>query len=153
MAECLLGNGNQAYEYLRASMPAAYNQKAEIRQCEPYVQAQTTYSTFSPRPGNTRTSWLTGAAAWFYFSATQYVLGIQPQKDGLAINPCIPSEWNGFSANREYRGHEIQITVHNPQHVCMGVKKLEVNGKEISGCLIPEKLLEDNNIVEIWLGQ
>ena len=71
MAECMLGHGNRAYEYYRASMPAAYNDRAEIRQSEPYVQAQTTYSTYSPRAGNTRTSWLTGAAAWSYFSATQ----------------------------------------------------------------------------------
>ena len=55
MAECLLGNGDRAYEYYRASMPAAYNTRAEVRQSEPYVQGQTTYSIFSPRAGNTRT--------------------------------------------------------------------------------------------------
>ena len=32
MAECMLGNGDRAYEYYRASMPAAYNDRAEIRQ-------------------------------------------------------------------------------------------------------------------------
>ncbi len=74
MAECLADHGDRAWEYYRSSMPAWYNTRAEIRQCEPYVQAQTTYSKFSPRPGNTRTSWLTGAAAWAYFSATQYIL-------------------------------------------------------------------------------
>jgi N,N'-diacetylchitobiose phosphorylase len=71
MAECLLGHGDRAYDYYRAAMPAAWNDRAEIRQCEPYVQGQTTYSTYSPRPGNTRTAWLTGAAAWSYWSATQ----------------------------------------------------------------------------------
>jgi N,N'-diacetylchitobiose phosphorylase len=86
MAECLLGNGDHAYEYYRSSMPAAYNTRAEIRQSEPYVHGQTTYSTFSPRPGNTRTSWLTGAAAWSYFSATQYILGIRPEADGLRMH-------------------------------------------------------------------
>jgi len=91
MAECLLGNGDRAYRYYRASMPAAYNDRAELRQSEPYVQGQTTYSTYSPRSGNTRTSWLTGAAAWSYFSATQYILGIRPEIDGLRIDPCIPS--------------------------------------------------------------
>lgn len=56
IAECILGNGDRAYEYYRAFMPAAYNDRAEIRQSEPYVQAQTTYSTCSPRASNTRTS-------------------------------------------------------------------------------------------------
>ena len=152
MAECLLGHGDRAYEYLRAAMPAAYNTRAEIRQCEPYVQAQTTYSIFSPRAGNTRTSWLTGAAAWFYYSATQYVLGIQPQKNGLQINPCIPSQWESFSISREYRGHQISIIVHNPMHKCSGISKLVLNGEEIPGCLLPENKLGKLNLVEAWLG-
>ena len=37
-------------EYYRAAMPAAYNDRAEVRQLEPYVQGQTTYSTYSPAP-------------------------------------------------------------------------------------------------------
>ncbi|MFZ2489150.1 MAG: hypothetical protein WAZ19_13640 [Anaerolineae bacterium] len=28
-------------------------------------------------------SWLTGAAAWCYWSATQYILGVRPEVDGL----------------------------------------------------------------------
>ena len=106
MAECLLGNGDRAYEYYRAAMPAAYNDRAEIRQCEPYVQAQTTYSTYSPRAGNARTSWLTGAAAWSYFSAAQYILGIRPESDGLRVDPCIPSAWTA-SAPRALSRSEL----------------------------------------------
>jgi cellobiose phosphorylase len=152
MAECLLGHGDRAYEYLRASMPAAYNTKAEIRQCEPYVQAQTTYSTYSPRAGNTRTSWLTGAAAWSYFSATQYILGIRPEADGLRLDPCIPSAWDGFSATRQFRGRAFRIVVHNPQHVCQGVVKLTVDGVAVQGNLIPADLSAGEHQVEAWLG-
>ncbi|MBQ3837065.1 MAG: hypothetical protein II814_08035 [Treponema sp.] len=68
IAETLMGNGDQAFEYSKASIPPAYNDKAEIRQSEPYVVGQTTYSTFSPRAGNTRVSWLSGAATWNYYS-------------------------------------------------------------------------------------
>lgn len=152
MAECILGNGDQAWEYLRASMPAAYNEKAEIRQSEPYVQGQATYSSFSPRAGNTRTSWLTGAAAWFYFSATQYILGIQPQINGLRIDPCIPSKWDGFTVNRVFRGKTLNIHIHNPKHLCKGVRKLTLNGKEIPENLIPVDQMLDQNQVEVWLG-
>jgi cellobiose phosphorylase len=152
MAECMLGHGDQAYEYLRAAMPAAYNTRAEIRQSEPYVQGQTTYAPCSPRAGNTRTSWLTGAAAWFYHSATQYVLGIRPEISGLRLDPCIPSSWDGFSANRLFRNHQIEIVVYNPTHVCKGVSKMSLNGQVIPGNLIPESLLSQANRVEIWLG-
>ncbi len=152
MAECLLGHGDRAYEYYCASMPAAYNARAEIRQSEPYVQGQTTYSTFSPRAGNTRTSWLTGAAAWSYFSATQSILGIRPELDGLRIDPCIPSAWEGFSVQRRFRSRLYRISVHNPQHVCRGVVRMLVNGSEVTGNLVP---LSDGaeQVVEIWLGE
>jgi N,N'-diacetylchitobiose phosphorylase len=152
MAECLAGNGDRAYRYYRASMPAAYNTRAELRQSEPYVQAQTTYSIFSPRLGNTRTSWLTGAAAWSYFSAVQYILGIKPSLDGLLLDPCIPSNWDGFTATRKFRGKNYQITVHNPQHVCRDVTVVQVDGKEFKSNLIPADLPGDIHRVEIWLG-
>ena len=152
MAECMLGNGDRAYEYYRASMPAAYNDRAEIRQMEPYVQGQTTYSTFSPRAGNTRTSWLTGAAAWAYYSATQYILGIRPDVDGLRIDPCIPSDWEGFKATRRFRGKQIQIKVSNPQKVCQGVVSITLNGEKISGNLLPADKLKAENQVDVVLG-
>jgi len=152
MAECLRGNGDLAYEYYRAAMPAAYNERAEVRQIEPYVQGQTTYSTFSPRAGNARTSWLTGAAAWAYFSAVQYILGLQPEVDGLRINPCIPSTWKGYTATRRFRGKNLSIAVKNPSSVCRGVKSVTLNGKAIDGNLIPAASLLPDNTVEVILG-
>jgi N,N'-diacetylchitobiose phosphorylase len=152
MAECMLGNGDRAWEYYRASMPAAYNDRAELRQIEPYVQGQTTYSTYSPRPGNTRTSWLTGAAAWAYFSATQYILGLRPELDGLRIAPCIPRAWPGFKATRRFRGRTIRIEVKNPNGVCTGVKTLTLNGEALDGDMIPVDRLGDDNEVEVVLG-
>jgi len=153
MAECLLGHGDRAYEYYRASMPAAYNTRAEIRQSEPYVQGQTTYSTYSPRPGNTRTSWLTGAAAWGYFSATQYILGLRPEVDGLRVDPCIPSAWKGFKMVRRFRSRTYRIYVHNPQCVCKGVVQMTIDGRDIPGDLIPLDIPGYEHEVEVWLGK
>jgi N,N'-diacetylchitobiose phosphorylase len=152
MAECMLGQGDRAYEYYRASMPAAYNERAEIRQIEPYVQGQTTYSIYSPRAGNARTSWLTGAAAWAYFSATQYILGLRPELDGLRIDPCIPSTWEGFKATRRFRGRTIRIEVKNPHGVCGGVESLTLNGETLAGNLVPADRLEMDNHVVAVLG-
>lgn len=152
IAECLLGHGDRAYEYYRAAMPATYNERAEIRQIEPYVQGQTTYSTFSPRPGNTRTPWLTGAAAWAYFSATRYILGLRPEIGGLRIDPCIPSAWDDFTAPRLFRGKVLEIEVRNPDHVCRGVKTLTLNGEPLPDNLVPADRLEDQNRVEVVLG-
>jgi len=148
----MLGHGDRAYEYYRAAMPAAYNECAEIRQMEPYVQGQTTYSTYSPRPGNTRTSWLTGAAAWAYYSATQYILGLRPEVDGLRIDPCIPHDWPGFSATRRFRDRTIEITVTNPHGVCRGVQSITLNGERLADNLVPAERLAEHNRVEVVLG-
>ena len=152
MAACMLGHGDRAYEYYRAAMPAAYNDRAEIRQSEPYVQGQTTYSIYSPRAGNTRTSWLTGAAAWCYYSGSQYILGLRPELDGLRIDPCIPSSWEGFTATRRFRETTVRIVVKNPAGVCQGVKRIMLNGVVLDGNLVPAEKLREHNEVEVILG-
>jgi cellobiose phosphorylase len=152
IAECMLGNGDRAYEYCRAAMPAAYNDRAEVRQIEPYVQGQTTYSPFSPRAGNTRTSWLTGAAPWAYHSVTQYILGLRPELDGLRIDPCIPSGWDGFAVTRRFRGGTLRIEVTNPDHVCRGVRSVVLDGEPLEGSMVPADRLAEENHIEVILG-
>ena len=87
--------------------------------------------------GQGKNSWLTGTAAWNMVAISQYILGIQPDFDGLSINPSIPHEWDGFTATRRYRGATYNITVKNPNHVCKGVASMEVNGQAVEGCIVP----------------
>ena len=68
---------------------------------------------------------------------SQYILGIQPDFDGLKVDPSIPAEWNGFKATRQFRGATYNITINNPKHVCKGVASMSVDGKAISGNVIP----------------
>ncbi|MEJ2053586.1 MAG: hypothetical protein P8X42_06665 [Calditrichaceae bacterium] len=152
MAECMLGHGDRAYEYYRSFMPAAYNEKAEIRQMEPYVQGQTTYSDFSPRAGNARTSWLTGAAPWAYYSATQYILGIRPEHSGLRIDPCIPKKWKGYRVTRRFRDATYNIKVKNPNGVSTGVRQIKVDGTAIEGTILPVAEKGKTCEVEVILG-
>jgi len=148
MAECILVNGDQAYEYYRAFMPAAYNTRAEIRQIEPYAHAQTTYATCNPNAGKARVPWLTGTVAWSYFSAVQYILGIRPEIDGLRIDPCIPKSWPGFEMRRDFRGRKITIRIANPSGKCKGIRNLKINGKFIQGNLLPISELTDGAMIE-----
>jgi cellobiose phosphorylase len=152
MAETMLGHGNQAYEYWRSYMPAAYNTRAEIRQIEPYVYNQSTHGQYSPRFGNSRLPWLSGSATWSFFAATQYILGIQPVYDGIVIDPCIPSEWKQFKVARRFRGKELNILVNNESGVQKGVKKISINGKEIEGNLIHFSTLKYKNEVMVTMG-
>lgn len=149
IAECLLGNGDRAWEYYNAYMPSAYNTRAEIRESEPYVHCQTTYSTANRNAGKSRVPWLSGTASWSHHSALQYILGLRPvtgsrpEDDGLLVDPCIPHSWPGFTATRLFRGKTVNIEVKNPKGLCRGVKRLEIDGTVVEGNLVPLSLLRD----------
>ncbi len=133
-------------------MPSAYNSKAEIRQIEPYVYNQSTHGKYSPRYGNSRLPWLSGSATWSYYTAIQYILGIRPDYDGLIVDPCVPSKWKHFTVKRKFRGKTIHFTFENIKGVQKGTRKVILNGKELKGLLIPEKLLKDYNEVVVEMG-
>lgn len=151
IAETMLGNGDQAYEYYRSFMPAAYNQKAEIRQIEPYVNCQFTHSKYSPRFGASRLPWLTGAATWSYFTAAYYILGIQPQYNGLKIDPCLPSDWKEVKISRRFRGKNFNIHILSENGKNKDVSKLILNGKEINGNEISIDEMKSENELEVYL--
>jgi cellobiose phosphorylase len=153
MAEAMLGHGNRAYQYYRSFMPAAYNNKAEIREIEPYVYSQSTHGKYSPRYGTSRLPWLTGAATWAYYAACYSVLGIQPQPDGIIFDPCIPSEWSGFSMHRRFRGKMLHIEVKNPDKAQKGVKQITLNNKLIQGNFIPVNSMLPENEITVLMGK
>jgi len=72
-----------------------------------------------------------------YYAATQYILGIRPDHDGLRIDPCIPAAWKGFTATRRFRNKTLNIKVVNRAGVQKGVKKITLNGQPIEGNLVP----------------
>jgi len=153
IAECMQGNGDQAYEYYRAFLPSAYNDRAEIRQIEPYVHCQTTYSKFNRNEGASRVPWLSGTASWAYYSATHWILGVRPEVDGLRIDPCLPKHWPGFSMSRHFRGKNIQIEVRNPAGVTRGVKQLFIDDELLSsGQVIPASRLREGSRIVAILG-
>ena len=104
IAEAMRGHGDQAYEYYRAFMPAAQNDIAEIREIEPFAHCQSTHGKHSKKFGASRIPWLSGTVSWSYYTATQWILGIRPELDGLRIDPCIPRKWKGFSVKRSFPG-------------------------------------------------
>jgi N,N'-diacetylchitobiose phosphorylase len=152
IAETMLGHGSKAYRYYRASMPAAWNERAEVREIEPYVYCQFTNAPMSARAGASRVPWLSGSAAWSYVAGTQYVLGIRADWHGLIVDPCVPADWKGFTATRRFRGKTVRITVTNPNGVEKGVKALTLNGEPLPGNLIPADRLKDVNAVTVVMG-
>lgn len=152
MAECILGNGDRAFEYHRAYMPSAFNDRADIRQSEPYVHCQSTHAPYSPSFGAARIPWLSGTATWAYYSSTQYILGFRPELDGVHIDPCLPKHWPGFSMERTFRGNRLKMEVRNPHGVMKGVCELSVDGRSIAGNVIPPEILRDGSEIVAVMG-
>ena len=136
-AEAELGHGDRAFETYRKICPAYLESVSEIHRTEPYVYSQMVAGKDAASFGEAKNSWLTGTAAWTFVSASQAILGVQPQLDGLRIDPCIPAGWAGFTVSRRFRGAAYQIAVENPEGVQRGVKEIYVDGAKLDGAVIP----------------
>lgn len=128
-AACVCGRGDLAMKFYDALCPYWQNDKIEIREAEPYSYCQFIAGKEHTAYGRARHPFMTGSGGWAYFSATRYMLGIKPQFDYLEINPCIPSQWEGFVAIRRWRGAIYRIRVENRGGVMTGVKKILVDGE------------------------
>jgi cellobiose phosphorylase len=139
IAETMVGNGDRAFDYYTRINPSARENISDLHRCEPYVYAQMIAGKDAPTHGEAKNSWLTGTAAWNYFTITQWILGIRTGFDGLRVDPVIPAKWKGFTVTRKFRGNTYVIEVKNPRGRQRGVKKLVVDGKEIAGNVLPAR--------------
>ena len=130
VAECMLGRGSRAMKFYDALLPENQNDKMEIRQAEPYSYCQFIMGRDHTAFGRARHPFMTGSSGWAYYAATRYMLGIRPGFGTLTVDPCIPAEWDGFTAVRKWRGAEYRITVRNPEHVEKSIRAIRVDGRE-----------------------
>src|SRR5512133_605634 len=152
IAETILGNGENAFEYYNQINPAMKNDIIDEYECEPYVYPQNILGDEHKQFGLGRNSWLSGTSSWTYQAATKYILGILPEFGGLRINPCIPSKWDGFTVERKFRGATYKINVKNPSHISKGVCSVTVNGKALDSTLVPVAKAGDVVTVDVVMG-
>ena len=155
LAETMLGHGNRAFEYYKEFNPASMNDTAEIRRIEPYAHGQSIEGIESPFHGRGMVHWLTGTASTVMVGMVYGILGLQPDIDGMSINPCIPAEWDGFTMTRTWRGKQLDITIDNSAGVEKGVLSMIVNDNEILGNYINEDILmcgDTVNKIKVKMG-
>ena len=151
-AEAQVGRGDKAFEYYSKIAPAYREEKySDLHRTEPYVYAQMIAGKDAKRHGEAKNSWLTGTAAWNFVAVSQYMLGIQPDWQGLKLDPSIPHAWDGFKVVRQYRGATYAIEFKNPDHVCKGIKSITVDGKAIDGNVLPV-FADGTHTVEVIMG-
>jgi len=136
IAETELGHGGRAYDIYRRTCPA-YITDQRLHHTEPYVYSQMVAGPYAPRFGQAKNSWLTGTAAWTFYAASQSILGVKPDYDGLKIDPCLPAELTDLSITRKFRGSTYNIRVLNHAGDEKGKLTLTLDGKALDGCVIP----------------
>jgi len=143
IAETLAGNADGAFDYYLRINPSAREDISEIHRCEPYVYAQMIAGRDAATHGEAKNSWLSGTAAWNYVAATQWIVGIRPELDGLRIDPRMPAGWGEIRATRRFRGATYRIVVRRDASTdgtgpgAGSVTRLIVDGHPIDGSLAP----------------
>lgn len=150
-AACVIGRGDLAMKFYRALCPYYQNDKMEIRKAEPYSYCQFIAGPDHTAYGQARHPFMTGSGGWSYYAATEYILGIQPDFDGLMADPCIPADWKEFTVTRRWRGAEFEIHVTNPDGVMKGVRSMTVDGKPAER--ISQEPAGTRHTVEVVMGE
>ncbi len=135
IASVLAGDGDTAWRWFAQTNPAARNDEIERWESEPYVYPQNVLGNDHPLFGVARNSWLTGTAGWMYRAVTQRLLGIRPELGGLRVDPRLPSGWDGFTAERRFRGALYRIRVRRGAEGAGPM--FSADGREAPGGLVP----------------
>ena len=135
IGEAIVGHSDQAHDYYTRINPSKRETISDVHRCEPYVYAQMIAGKDAATHGEAKNSWLSGTAAWNYVAITQWILGVRPTLNGLQIAPVIPTSWDGFSAQRVYRGVTYHINVKRAGSST--AVTLKVDGQAVAGSLVP----------------
>ena len=138
IGETVAGRGDDAWRHYTKILPSYVEEKYQtLHKVEPYVNCQMVAGKDAARPGEGKNSWLTGTAAWMWYTVSEFILGIQPDYEGLCIDPCLPSAAKEYTVKRRFRGALYHIHVVNPDGHQKGVKRISLDGKAVSGNLVP----------------
>ena len=138
IGETVAGRGNDAWNHYTKILPSYVEEKYQtLHKVEPYVNCQMVAGKDAARPGEGKNSWLTGTAAWMWYTVSEFILGIKPDYEGLLIDPCLPSTAKEYEVVRKFRGGEYHIVIKNPDGKEKGVSRITVDGKLISGTIVP----------------
>ncbi len=148
IGETVAKRGNDAWEHYTKICPA-WIEDQQLHKVEPYVYCQMVAGKDAAKPGEGKNSWLTGTAAWNWYTITQYILGIKPTFDGIEISPCIPSTLKEYSVKRTLRDAHFDITVENPNGKQSGVSRIVLDGTPIEGNII--KAIPGHHIVKVTM--
>ncbi|MCC5971669.1 MAG: cellobiose phosphorylase [Pararhodobacter sp.] len=106
-----LGDGARAkavFDRLNPVCQSGTPADAERYMTEPYAMAADIGGA-APHLGRGGWSWYTGAAGWSWRLAVEHILGLQLCGGELVIRPCLPPDWDGYTARLVRGGGVIEV--------------------------------------------
>ena len=150
IGETVAGRGQAAWSHYTKILPSYVEEKYQtLHKVEPYVNCQMVAGKDAARPGEGKNSWLTGTAAWMWYTVSEFILGIKPDYNGLLIDPCLPTTAKEYKVRRKFRDAVYNIHVVNPNGKEKGVKRIVVDGQPVEGTVVPDTAGEHTVEVEL----
>ncbi len=138
IGETVAGRGNDAWKHYTKILPSYVEEKHQrLHKVEPYVNCQMVAGKDAAVPGEGKNSWLTGTAAWMWYTVSEFILGIKPDYEGLRIDPCLPVTAQRYEITRKFRGATYHIEVDNSLGKEKGNVQISLDGNLLDGQLIP----------------
>jgi cyclic beta-1,2-glucan synthetase len=66
-----------------------------------------------------------------YRAGLESILGFTVQGNILRLDPCIPKTWRNFEIVFRHRSSRFDISVENPNGVCRGISRLELDERTL----------------------
>jgi cellobionic acid phosphorylase len=109
-----IGQANKAFELLRRMLTGP-DEEDLLRRGQLPVFLPNYYRgahrQFPDASGRSSHLFNTGTASWIYRSVIEGLLGLKGCREGLNINPQLPSRWNEAKAVRWFRGAEFRVHI------------------------------------------
>ncbi|HEY0715600.1 MAG TPA: glycosyl transferase family 36, partial [Polyangia bacterium] len=132
LATAMRGDGDRAFELFQMINPLTHAltpADVQIYKVEPYVVAADVY-TARGQLGRGGWTWYTGSASWLYRVGLESILGFTRTGNMLAVAPCVPKSWPGFTIEYRFGKSQYVITVDT---TAGGESQILVDGRPAPG--------------------
>ena len=128
-----IGEADKAYNVLKAMLPDMTLNDVKRRGQLPIFIPNYYRGAFKEIPemaGRSSHLFNTGTISWYYRCIIEELIGFKGTRDGVMINPKLPSDWDFLNAQRRFRGAMFDINITRGKKA-----KIEINGEELKGSI------------------
>lgn len=128
-----IGEADRAYKTLRQMIPGPseddYLQRGQLPVYIPnYYRGG--WKKYPRTAGRSSQLFNTGTVSWVYRNFVEGLCGLRGEKEGLLVNPQLPSDWEGMKVTRRFRGATFEVDIKRED---VKEVKLVVNGEAVEG--------------------